>query len=1011
MGVELLNVVIKMRDGVMFTIKGCFRAVCNHPFLVCLLSVLIYMYRSSPLMFSLLVYASPILVCTAVLLGTLLFFGQPNIPEIGIKEETSGGYVPQKTELLKDGGVEKNERRGELEKRAVGSSLSESKRDEICSESSVDVAATFNKKRSQETELGSREVLETNRELGERRGEQKSEWNDRGLADGEGMDNDYASSRKANDPESEYEKSEAESLDSEMVNVDSLASSARSSWKEVEQQEDEDDDALDSGSDQAESSSPDASMADMIPMLDELHPLLDEDAPQPIQMSRACSEAPSEQSPRSSTSSADSVDDTDNPEDSVAEGEEDDDDDYDAQRDKGFRTKSAITWTEEDQKNLMEVGSSEIERNQRLENLILRRRTRKNMSLVPEIDLIDLESSDFPINIASISTSRQNPFDMPDESYVISGLPPIPGSAPSILLPRRNPFDIPYDSSDEKQNMGDGSQEHKTLQSRDPFLRRRESFSVGPSVFAPNRQDLKLRPYFVPEQMDLEEPSYSTLQRQSSEVSDSKVSSVPDTESVSSVECGEDQKLEEEVTEECLSGDQDHVSKTEFSEEDAPYEAEVIPEMKHVTEDVGHGSQSSEGEESLELGSVENRESEVNDLKFQSESETVEQRHSRGSSMSSLSEVNEKVFTKIDDEDPSMLDGRRHDVAVGPDITSALSDDVTHKEPVYDSSPPAGGAKRANDDISSDLSGVDQRSDENFTDEQSQGDKNLGELEEEKHLTFSERESPVPIEARHVEGQLDVEQSVDKEETAMSPSSDAEFQEACEKISTPSAGGSTSHFYVRAMHEKDFEHLEEVQVPNTPVEPSEKARGIQSIHIPELRVLNRDVSPKGAVSHVDAWTMNEGADEIKGLSIAQRESGPRELEKHIDAERLSSPRLSETSDISSVEVNPVEVNKIEHEMDMENSRDEVEDIGTDHKREMMLTQEEVEPNTNAPAVEVKGETLESSSEDEESSFREDGGRIPEDPHATSDTETEKNSKSSSSFSSFWARKRLSTPFF
>lgn len=758
MGVELL---IRMRNGVIFTMKGCFRSVCNHPFLVCLLCVLIFMARLSPFVFSSLVYASPVLVCVAVLLGTLLFFGQANMLMFGRKEERSGDSVPPETELSK---AEKNEGRGESEQATVGSSLSERKRDE------------------------NEEVLETKRELDE----QKSEWNDGGISDGEVMENNhYGAVRKANDPESEYEKSEAESFDSEMVNVDSLASSGFSSWKLMEQKEDEEDDALDSGtSDQAESSSPDASMADMMPMLDELHPLLDEDAPQPIQMSRACSEAPSA---LSSPSSIDSVDETDNLDDSVAE--DDDDDDDEEEQDKGFRTKSAITWTEEDQKNLMDVGSSEIERNQRLEHLILRRRTRKkNMSMVPEINLIDLDSSDFPPHhLSSISTTRQNPFDTPHDSYDNLGLPPVPGSAPSILLPRRNPFDIPYDSSEENQNiMGDGSQEeHKKSQSREPFFRRRENFSAGPSFFAPSRQDHKLRPYFVPERMVLDEPSYSALQQQSSEMLESRASSAPDSGSVSSLECVEDQKLEEY---------QDQISKMEFYEEDAPYEPEVLSEMKHVAADVGHGSQSSEGEECLELGSVENRESEVNDVQFQSHSEAVEQTQSRGSSISSLSEVSDKVFTKTDDEGPII-----HNVE--PDVTSALIDDVPHREPVYDSSP-----KRGNDDISSDLSGIDQRSDENFTDKQSHDDKILGELEEEKRFTPSERESPVPVEAPQVEGQVEKEHSVDKEESAKSPTSDADFVEACEKISTPSAGDSAPHFYVKAMHPKDFEHLQEVQV-------------------------------------------------------------------------------------------------------------------------------------------------------------------------------------------------------
>ncbi|BAT84250.1 hypothetical protein VIGAN_04156500 [Vigna angularis var. angularis] len=37
-------------------------------------------------------------------------------------------------------------------------------------------------------------------------------------------------------------------------------------------------------------------------------------------------------------------------------------------------SKSVIKWTEDDQKNLMDLGNLELERNTRLENLIARRR-------------------------------------------------------------------------------------------------------------------------------------------------------------------------------------------------------------------------------------------------------------------------------------------------------------------------------------------------------------------------------------------------------------------------------------------------------------------------------------------------------------------------------------------------------------------------------------------------------------------------------------------------------------
>ncbi|KAL0359702.1 UNVERIFIED_CONTAM: hypothetical protein Sangu_0819600 [Sesamum angustifolium] len=584
--------------------------------------------------------------------------------------------------------------------------------------------------------------------------QEKAEWKEEILNDGEVGENHYASNAKVNDEilESDDEKSEADSFDSEKVNVDSLDSPPRSPWARVEeredkeeevQDEDEEDGDLDSDSDRAESSSPDASMADIIPMLDELHPLLDEEAPRPVHISRDGSDVASERSPKSSSRSHESDDETENQEDLEAadDDNEDGEDEEDGQGDKEEQTKSAITWTEEDQKNLMDLGSSEIERNQRLENLILRRRARKNMGVFPERNLIDLESADLPFNITPISTRRQNPFDLPHDSFDDSGLPPIPGSAPSILLPRRNPFDIPYDSSEEKPDlMGDGFQEEftSTIQSREPFFRRHESFNVRPSIFAPSRQDVKMRPYFVPERTFSEESSYSSFQRQLSELSDSKVSSVPETESIGSVEDLQERKLSEEdnrqeveailrmeeITEGAQSGDPELISLEK--EEDLHREPEPVPEMASVSEHVGHGSQSSEEEDSLVLGLVEKKDVEVDELHFEledvayhyrqenvtlpvevqatechSNSEVVEQRYSRDSSSSSLSEVSERVFTEmVGEELPVLEEGGRAGAAGEPgistqtsvesadlNITSTLVSDIPNRGPVYDSSP------------------------------------------------------------------------------------------------------------------------------------------------------------------------------------------------------------------------------------------------------------------------------------------------------------------------------------
>ncbi|KAK4412753.1 hypothetical protein Salat_2922500 [Sesamum alatum] len=750
MGIELMEIGIKLRKGAIFTVKWCFRSVCSHPFFVGMLCFLIFLYRLSPFIFSFLVSASPVLVCTAVLLGTLLSFGQPNIPEIEIEEKTTYEAVSIKTGVSGDATVvEKNEsfyverfsekRRDEAEESTEQRDLPAGKLGEVCRENGSDDTAPLIEERSREIELNDGEMWEAERGLGDLGYKEKAGWNEEILDDGEVGEKDFVSAAKVNDEviESDDEKSEADSFDSEKVNVDSLDSPPRSPWTRVEERrereeeaedEDEEDGDLDSDSDRAESSSPDASMADIIPMLDELHPLLDEEAPQPVHVSRDGSDVASERSPKSSTRSHESDDETENQEDLEA-ADDDNEDEEDGQGDKEEQTKSAITWTEEDQKNLMDLGSSEIERNQRLENLILRRRARKTMGIFPERNLIDLESADLPFNITPISTRRQNPFDLPQDSYDDSGLPPIPGSAPSILLPRRNPFDIPYDSSEEKPDlMGDGFQEEftSTLQSREPFFRRHESFSVRPSIFAPSRQDVKMRPYFVPERTFSEESSYSSFQRQLSELSDSKVSSVPETESIGSVEDLQDRKLAEEDNRQEVEAIPSMEEITEEREEDLHREPEPVPEMASASEHVGHGSQSSEEEDSLELGQVEKKDVEVDELHFQledvayhyqqenvtrpvevqateyhSNSEAVEQRCSRDSSSSSLSEVSERVFSEMVGETlPVLEEGRQAGAAGEPgistqtsvestdlNITSTLVSDIPNRGPVYDSSP------------------------------------------------------------------------------------------------------------------------------------------------------------------------------------------------------------------------------------------------------------------------------------------------------------------------------------
>ncbi|KAJ0094753.1 hypothetical protein Patl1_15869 [Pistacia atlantica] len=148
------------------------------------------------------------------------------------------------------------------------------------------------------------------------------------------------------------------------------------------------------------SSSPDASMADILPMLDEFHPLLDLEAPLAVHISNDESDAGSRMSHKSDIESVESKE-RDNDGEGEGEGEDDNDDEEEeeeeeeaAKEENEDESKSAIKWTEVDQKNLMDLGTSDLERNQRLENLIARRRARKNLRLMTLKNLIDLERAD-----------------------------------------------------------------------------------------------------------------------------------------------------------------------------------------------------------------------------------------------------------------------------------------------------------------------------------------------------------------------------------------------------------------------------------------------------------------------------------------------------------------------------------------------------------------------------------------------------------------------------------------
>ncbi|KAF9670319.1 hypothetical protein SADUNF_Sadunf13G0056100 [Salix dunnii] len=718
MTIDAMRIRVQIWRFLVISFKLCYRSVCKHPFLVGMVCYLLLLYRSFPFLFSLLVTASPVLICTAILLGTLLSFGEPNIPEIEKEEEEEeeeeeevsheisylkkegvaddATFVVQKDESFSLEGFVRNK---DIEEE----SLLEDKNKKIEVHGDLGDYVPLIDETSREVQFEKLVVEEVesdfdNLELGKRMEIQEENLGIKEvLSHAEGVKEQYSLLQNPRDENLDDDNSVGEFI---ATQNGYLEFSQESSWKRAYDDDDDDDEASDSGSDGVESSSPDASMADILPMLDELHPLLDEEAPQPANISNDGSNAGSEGSHKSDESSIESEEDVGNQADEDEDGDDDNDNDNEeeAQGSKEDESKSAIKWTEDDQKNLMDLGTLELERNQRLESLIARRRARRNMRLMAEKNLIDLDAADIPINIPSISTTRHNPFDFPYDD--------VPGSAPSVLLPRRNPFDLPYDSNEEKPDLkGDSfQQEFSATQHREPFFRRHESFSVGPSTLGGTRQDLRWKPYFVPERFATEGTSYHTFQRQLSEASESKVSSVPDTESVSSALEEEDKRI---------------------NEEDVSQETEMISNVDHASLLVERGSFSSEEVDSLDdeqvekrglhldgaeiaFGDIENHQEidsglsesggatpeELNTSEILLRMGRGEEDYSSRSSLSSLSEIDEKISdvnrgsTYLEPRN-SQIEGSHISIQTSVDsdfhFVNGLTDDNEHREPILES--------------------------------------------------------------------------------------------------------------------------------------------------------------------------------------------------------------------------------------------------------------------------------------------------------------------------------------
>ncbi|VAH20511.1 unnamed protein product [Triticum turgidum subsp. durum] len=195
--------------------------------------------------------------------------------------------------------------------------------------------------------------------------------------------------------------------------------------------------------------------------------------------------------------------------------------------------------TADEDKNAMDLGYSEVERSRRLEFMMAKRRSRKNI-------IFDLDGNDacqsadrfsrFRMQVQPISVSRRSPFDLasdPDEAA-------IPGSAPSIMHRRNNLFEPPSEQSDDSSVSAHDnldSQEIITGSRRDMIFKRHDTFNFG----GQERQRSRFKPCFVLDAMDIQE-EMGIFQRQFSDKSVSKLSAVSECDTLSSVADQEESK-------------------------------------------------------------------------------------------------------------------------------------------------------------------------------------------------------------------------------------------------------------------------------------------------------------------------------------------------------------------------------------------------------------------------------------------------------------------------------------
>lgn len=602
MALETKQVGLCIKKVLRSSIRTSYRCVSEYPVLFSLGVLLYLLYRSAPGFFAFLLSSSPVIICTTLLLGILLSYGDTNLPEANDEDTKTTPEIPslkvenssrdvqfgsdqrisvpsfrnttenfKERETKRTGSVRERSTQLDDEVPLLRRVDEEDEKFEHCNKPKT--LTPFPSMVNFRGEVGVREGLHFNQGMQFADSFFVTDMADRntslfeGLGEKDASLDMFSSSENVNKHAEMQENlnlaaskvsdfSEEKLTDgaagtsrptyavsvrqnkkldgikintSKAVDENRLDSSLGSPWASVGSQ----DGSSGFDSDGAESSSPDASMTDIAPVLDEIDPLLGADFTRPDPIPNDDSDSDSHVSSQDHETDDDSNDDDDGNNDTKDGGEE---------NKKGEGQEAAFIWTADDAKNLMDLGYSEMERNRRLEILMVRRRSRKNIVFEIDNNLTDANGknvddlSRFGAQVSHISVTRRNPFDLPYDSDEAA----IPGSAPSILHARKNPFDFLEHSSEigvsAHDNLSPG--ESPPTSHRDIF-RRHESFNFGTTDATQERRLSRLRPYFVPETV---EGGTSTFQRQFSDKSESKLSSVTESDMASSVADQEEHK-------------------------------------------------------------------------------------------------------------------------------------------------------------------------------------------------------------------------------------------------------------------------------------------------------------------------------------------------------------------------------------------------------------------------------------------------------------------------------------